>query len=185
MKKYLRTCLILVIGVFLMAGCDEEVPEPPPPPDQGTPPSKYARLDGELGRVEQVTNGSPMGVGAYDYDNDTKPDIFQLMPDGRVILFLNKGDGIFEKQDVIAYIDPAEIVQGDGTVALAVDDFTEDGKPDLIVFYADGWAIPYIDVSAHLTPLRQSTDDLPQYFVKPEEPVEEPVIQQGDNSQEQ
>ena len=154
---FLLSCLLLLFSMLSGCdGCNEEV-------KQGSPPGDYARLSGELGKLRSVTNGRAMGVGAYDYDGDTKPDLFQLMPDGRVILFLNKGNGILEEQGVIAWVDPP--ATNSSTISLAVDDFTEDGKPDLVVTYSDGWTILYINVSDAIRPLRQTTDELPNDFI--------------------
>ncbi|HXJ18099.1 MAG TPA: FG-GAP-like repeat-containing protein, partial [Candidatus Polarisedimenticolia bacterium] len=81
-----------------------------------------------------------LGSGAcvFDYDGDSRPDIFLADADGRgdAALYRNAGHGKFENVTKAAKLD----FRGRG-LGCAVGDYDNDGHPDLAVSFDDGVAL--------------------------------------------
>ncbi len=101
----------------------------------------YHNLGG--GKFEDVTDksgfgsapGKGMGISIADFNGDGRPDVFVANDTEANLLFINKGDGVFEEQGLqlgVAYDDTAKAVSSMGSDA---NDYDNDGRPD--VFYND------------------------------------------------
>ena len=99
--------------------------------------------DGSFGTAKQFTIGTPPGSQGYavavaDFNGDGKADFVVVLPNNTVVVMLGNGDGTFKS--------PATFVTSSTsstqtTIAVAIEDFNGDGKPDLVVTDAASYAV--------------------------------------------
>lgn len=145
--------MLLLAPLFCMTfftGCAEK----PKVPEVGKIPSNYAKLEGQLGKVEE----RGLGLAAFDFNRDGRPDFLQLKPNGDIVLYINKGGGLLENKGRVFHLKQVADNTTNTLVSLAVSDFNNDTLPDLAVDFGDGWVILYIDVSSHIQPLLAPPD---------------------------
>jgi hypothetical protein len=80
-----------------------------------------------------IPNGMPSGIAVADYNLDGKPDLAVSNANSHIWMgiFINRGDGTFAPQVTYGY-------SANGPSSIAVGDFNQDGKPDLVVSTAEG-----------------------------------------------
>jgi len=83
--------------------------------------------------IEIEPKGRAMGVGAFDYDDDGRLDVFVCNDAMENFLLHNNGDGTFDERALEAGVAFDE--NGDATAAMGVDfaDYDGDGRLDLLV----------------------------------------------------
>jgi hypothetical protein len=105
---------------------------------------EFGYLTGELAWFENQGNGQfkkhvlrnvPGAIKAYvqDYNHDGLPDLWVLFAQGDegVFLFTNKGNGIFDQEQVLRF--PPSY----GSSYFELDDFNKDGYPDILYTCGD------------------------------------------------
>ncbi|HVZ97822.1 MAG TPA: VCBS repeat-containing protein [Chitinophagaceae bacterium] len=88
------------------------------------------------GKFERhVLRGEPGAISVYtdDYNHDGLPDIWALMAqaDESIVLFTNKGNGQFDQRQVLRF--PSVY----GSSSFELDDFNNDGYPDILYTCGD------------------------------------------------
>jgi hypothetical protein len=105
---------------------------------------EFGNLKGALSWLENKGNNKferhvirevPGAIKAYitDYNHDGLPDIWALFAQGDegIFLFINKGNGTFEQQEVLKF--PPSY----GSSYFELDDFNKDGYPDILYTCGD------------------------------------------------
>ena len=83
--------------------------------------------------VEVQPVGRAMGVGALDYDNDGRLDIFVSNDAMENFLLHNRGDGTFENEALLAGVAFGEAGDAAAAMAVEVSDYDGDGHFDILV----------------------------------------------------
>jgi hypothetical protein len=126
----IRQMSAVVMLSALLGGCGASVPISSNPP---TPPPTSTTL--AFGSPFNLGTGgsNPASVAVADFNGDGKPDIAVANFDSNTIsIFLNKGNGAFGNPI------PVNVNISDNLGPIAVGDFNEDGKQDLLVATISG-----------------------------------------------
>lgn len=92
-----------------------------------------------------ISQAGPIHAVINDINNDGKPDIIALMAQAReeLLLFINKGNNNFEEQ-TIKQFPPVY-----GVNYFELDDFNNDGHPDILMTNGDNWDLSPIRKNYH------------------------------------
>jgi hypothetical protein len=77
--------------------------------------------------------GKGLGIAIADYDGDGRIDVFVANDSMPEFLYHNKGDGTFEEKGLISQVAVDEDGRTYAGMGVDFDDFTNDGRPDLVV----------------------------------------------------
>src|SRR5215472_14394209 len=109
-------------------------------PDAFKPASPLVFHNDGGGRFTEVSQkiglsvpGKGLGIAIADYDGDGRIDVFVANDSMPEFLYHNKGDGTFEEKGLISQVAVDEDGRTYAGMGVDFDDFTNDGRPDLVV----------------------------------------------------
>ena len=84
-------------------------------------------------RIGLATPGKGLGIAIADYDGDGHIDLFVANDSMPEFLYHNKGDGTFEEKGLLSQVAVDEDGRTFAGMGVDFEDFTNDGRPDLVV----------------------------------------------------